>query len=84
LQKSKKTVILIAHRLSTVMHADRIIVLDQGKVVEEGTHDELLLRGNHYHRLWEQQFRYAQPKLSFVKSNNHKDVMDLISVYIGE
>jgi ATP-binding cassette subfamily B protein len=72
LQKSKKTVILIAHRLSTVMHADRIIVLDQGKVVEEGTHNELLLRGNHYHRLWEQQFRYTRPELKLVSSNGHK------------
>lgn len=44
-----KTVVIIAHRLSTVRSADKIIVLDQGKIVEEGTHNELtILRGNYY------------------------------------
>jgi ATP-binding cassette subfamily B protein len=72
LQKIKKTVILIAHRLSTVMHADIIIVLDQGKVVEEGTHEELLLKGNFYYKFWEQQFRFARPGLNLVSSNGHR------------
>src|SRR5206468_3393182 len=56
LKERGKTVIVIAHRLSTVMGADRIVVLDQGTVVEEGTHAELLARGGHYYRLWEHQF----------------------------
>ena len=44
-----KTAIVIAHRLSTVKHADKIIVLDKGKVVEEGNHTELVaLRGEYY------------------------------------
>jgi ATP-binding cassette subfamily B protein len=47
--------ILIAHRLSTVMHADRIYVLERGRVVEEGSHDDLLLRGGLYYALWRQQ-----------------------------
>jgi ATP-binding cassette subfamily B protein len=52
----KKTVIAIAHRLSTLKHMDRIIVLDHGKIVEEGSHDELLANQNsHYKRMWELQ-----------------------------
>ncbi len=47
-----KTVIMIAHRLSTVVGADKIIVLDNGHVEEEGTHDELLNAGGMYSRMW--------------------------------
>lgn len=49
-----KTVILIAHRLSTVMHADHIVVLAAGQLVEEGTHEQLLRRAGTYHHLWQQ------------------------------
>jgi len=49
-----KTVIAIAHRLSTVMHMDRLIVMERGSVVLSGNHDELLAQGsNLYHKLWE-------------------------------
>lgn len=51
-----RTVFAIAHRLSTVIHADRIIVLDQGRIVEEGTHKELLAIGGLYNHLYELQF----------------------------
>lgn len=51
-----KTVIVIAHRLSTVKNADCIVVLDKGKVVEQGTHAELCKSGNMYSRLWNAQF----------------------------
>ena len=51
-----RTTIVIAHRLSTVVEADQIIVLDGGRVAERGTHDELLERGGLYAELW---FRQA-------------------------
>jgi ATP-binding cassette subfamily B multidrug efflux pump len=50
-----KTVIAIAHRLSTIARMDRLIVLDQGKIIESGTHDELLRLGGHYEKLWRHQ-----------------------------
>ena len=47
-----RTVIMIAHRLSTVVGADKIIVLDSGHLVEEGTHEELKESGGLYSRMW--------------------------------
>ncbi|MEO1708216.1 MAG: ABC transporter ATP-binding protein, partial [Pseudomonadota bacterium] len=50
-----KTVIAIAHRLSTIAQMDRLIVLDQGQIVEEGTHDALTDAGGLYADLWARQ-----------------------------
>ncbi len=47
-----KTVIMIAHRLSTVRGANKIIVMDKGRLIEQGTHDELITRGGKYHDMW--------------------------------
>jgi ATP-binding cassette, subfamily B, bacterial len=53
-----RTSIIIAHRLSTVRHADRIIVLREGRIIEEGNHDALLARGGHYAELYNTYFRH--------------------------
>lgn len=50
-----KTVVAIAHRLSTIAHMDRIVVMDQGRIIEQGKHDELLAAGGVYAGLWARQ-----------------------------
>ncbi|WP_372632328.1 ABC transporter ATP-binding protein [Cohnella sp.] len=59
-----KTVLIIAHRLSTIRAAEQILVVNQGEIVERGTHDELLGRGGLYERMWQAHVRAASWKLA--------------------
>jgi ATP-binding cassette, subfamily B, bacterial MsbA len=59
-----RTTLIIAHRLSTVQRADRLVVVEHGRIVEEGTHGELLALGGLYARLYQRQFREALPVLA--------------------
>ena len=59
-----RTTLIIAHRLSTVQRADRLLVMEHGRIVEEGTHAELLALGGLYARLYQRQFREGPLQLT--------------------
>ena len=56
LKDEGKTIILIAHRLSTVVHADKIVLIEKGKLIEQGNHEELYSKKGKYYAMWQQQF----------------------------
>ena len=62
-----RTVIAIAHRLSTIARMDRLVILDQGRIVESGSHAELLAAGGTYARLWQRQSGGFMPELAAAK-----------------
>ncbi|MDF1664277.1 MAG: ABC transporter ATP-binding protein, partial [Planctomycetota bacterium] len=76
-RKSKRTTIIISHRLSSVLHADRILVLEKGQLVQWGSHDELLQESGPYQRLWaiqervEKQIKEPIQLISENKGVNH-------------
>ena len=59
-----RTSFIVAHRLSTIVHSNRILVLDQGKVIEEGTHRELIKKAGAYHKLYTNQYSEEMLELS--------------------
>ncbi len=69
-----RTTFVIAHRLSTIRRADRILVVENGRITEEGTHAELLRNRGHYYRLYTQQFRHELELQYGVAENGNGDV----------
>jgi ATP-binding cassette subfamily B protein len=65
-----RTTIAIAHRLSTLRKADRLVVLDRGQIVEVGSHDELMLREGAYYRLYQAQLRNADTEPTLVDEDS--------------
>ena len=53
--KRQQITLIVAHRLSTIMHADKIIILEKGKIAESGTHQELIENKGLYYAMWRQQ-----------------------------
>lgn len=65
-----RTTFVIAHRLATVVRADQILVLDQGEIVEHGTHNELLRLSGVYHSLYEKQLKAIKRDELEISSTN--------------
>jgi ABC-type multidrug transport system fused ATPase/permease subunit len=63
-----RTTIVIAHRLSTIRRSDTIVVMEAGRIIEKGSHAELLAKGGQYRRLYELQFADEEEELSVVGS----------------
>ncbi len=72
----KRTVLVIAHRLSTISQLDRILVFHEGKIIEDGTHDQLLRKGGHYASMWNMQVGGFLPRALEEASNAAKHEVD--------
>jgi ABC-type multidrug transport system fused ATPase/permease subunit len=86
-----RTTLIIAHRLSTILDADQIVVMDQGKIVDQGTHPELLERGGIYAELFNLQFDLSpkndlqnrERSFSGTKKNNWSNPLFRLSKFLG-
>ena len=67
---NKRTAIIVAHRLSTIKRADRILVMRSGKIIEEGAHQRLLESGGHYAELYNTYFRHQS--IEYIQSQKYK------------
>lgn len=74
-----RTVLMIAHRLSTVVSADKIVVLDAGRVVEQGTHSELISRGGLYARMWAEYVSAADWRIASGSSQENAAVVKKVA-----
>jgi len=73
-----RTTLVIAHRLSTIENADQIIVLDEGRIIETGKHEQLLAQGKHYAYLYHMQFHSTDDKFSALNNPENSQDVDLI------
>ena len=73
-----RTTLVIAHRLSTIEKADMIVVLDQGRIIESGKHQQLLAQGRHYARLYQMQFHPTEDKLPSLHGTDDMPNVNLI------
>ena len=64
---AQRTAVVIAHRLSTVKNADRIVVMGNGRIIEEGTHNSLMTQSGHYADLYNTYFRHQS--LAYIESD---------------
>ena len=84
-----RTTLVIAHRLATIMDADQIVVMDQGRIVDQGTHEELLTGGGIYAELYNLQFDMKaedvgqQRQRSFVGSKRKRGLMEMVGRFMG-
>jgi ATP-binding cassette subfamily B protein len=78
---AKRTSLVIAHRLSTVQHADRIVVLQKGRIIEQGSHAALLARGGHYSELYNTYFRHQS--LAFIEAGGHDEGQPTAAVQVN-
>ena len=75
-----RTSLVIAHRLSTVIDADEILVLDHGSIIERGRHSELLARNGHYASMWNKQREAAAAREKLKEVENDPDVVPGVAV----
>ena len=84
-----RTTLVIAHRLATIMDADQIVVMDQGRIVDQGTHEELLTGGGIYAELYNLQFDMKaenvgqQRQRSFAGSKRKRGLMEMVGRFMG-